>query len=130
MNLLYQQYLYSYKKDIRTAFSGFGRGWLLNKLLKAIDLYNKDKYEKAINILTKLKKSCKTTDEFCAVLLFTAVSYEGLSYLSTAVEVSLEMLEHDPSRSTAHSNLGLNYRQLGEFEKAISSFEKAIGASR
>ena len=126
MNAKYQNYLRCYKEHIRDAFEGFFRTWDRDALLRAIDLYNMDKYEEAIKILDRLRKKCKTVNEHCAVLTFTALCYDDLHYFASAVDCYLEILELDPERSEIRSNLGLLYRRMGEYEKAISCFNDAL----
>jgi tetratricopeptide (TPR) repeat protein len=126
MNAKYQHYLRFYKEHIRDSFEGFFRMWDRNALLRAIDLYNADKYEEALRILESLRKRCKTTNEHCAVLTFTALCYDDLHYFASAVDCYREILKLDPERSEIHSNLGLLYRRRGEYENAIYCFNDAL----
>lgn len=126
MNIKYDYYLKTYKDHIRDSFSGFWRKGLLNKLLGAIDLWNKNECEKAINALLSLRKSCKTVNEHCAVLMFTALCYDDMRYFAPAIETYKELLALDSTRSSAHSNLGLLYRQMGEYGQAVQAFQAAI----
>ena len=86
MNAKYQNYLRCYKEHIRDAFEGFFRTWDRDALLRAIDLYNMDKYEEAIKILDRLRKKCKTVNEHCVVLTFTALCYDDLLVLELVME--------------------------------------------
>lgn len=126
MNIKYDYYLKTYKDHIRDSFSGFWRKGLLNKLLGAIDLWNKNECEKAVNTLLSLRKSCKTVNEHCAVLMFMALCYDDMRYFAPAIAAYKEILELDPTRSSAQSNLGLLYRQMGEYGEAVQIFQAAI----
>ena len=126
MNIKYDYYMKSYAEHIRDAFQGFWRRGLWNKLMHAIDLYNGDKFEPAINILLQLRKKCKTVNEHCAVLTFIALCYDEMHYFAPCIEAYREILSLDPTRSSIQSNLGLMYRRTGEYDKAVLTFLKAL----
>lgn len=126
MNIKHDYYMRTYQEHIRDSFSGFWRRGLLNQLLNAIDLWNKNQLEKAINSLIELKKKCKTVNEHCAVLTFMALCYDDMRYFAPAVDAYKEILSLDPTRSNIQSNLGLLYREMGEYGEAVQFFQAAI----
>lgn len=126
MNIKRDYYYRTYKKEIRGAFSEKGRERLLAKLIDATILYNRNKFEKAIKKLLKLRERCETADDHCAVLLFTALCYDDMNYFTPAVEAYAEILDYDDTRSSVHSNLGLLYRRMGEYQKSVEIFKRAI----
>ena len=126
MNIKHDYYLRTYAENIRDAFSEPKRNKLLVKLVDAIDFYNNDEYEKALKILLRLRKKCKTVNEDCVVLLFTALCYTDMRYFAPAIDAYREIITIDPTRSTIYSNLGLLYRQMGEYQKAVETFLVAL----
>lgn len=126
MTIKQDYYLRTYQEHIRDSFSGFWRKGLLIQLLNAIDLWNKNELEKAINSLLALRKKCKTVNEHCAVLTFMALCYDDMRYFAPAISAYKEIIELDPTRSNARSNLGLLYRQMGEYGEAVQTFQSAI----
>ena len=119
-------YASTYKKQLRNAFSAPGDKKYYNQLLVAIDLYNKDRYEDAINKLMPLLNVCKCKDDAVAVLIFIALSYEGAGADEKAIDAYYELLRHDEEYSTAWSNLGLLFRRQGKHRDAISCYLNAI----
>ena len=126
MNIKYDYYMRTYSEHIRDSFSGFFRRRLLDKLLEAIDLFNKDKNEDALKILIRLNRKCKTDNERCAVLTFIALCYDEMYYFAPCIDAYRRVLSIDPKRSTIHSNLGLLYRRQGNYGDAIEAFQNAI----
>lgn len=61
----------TYKDIIRNAFEHDKRNY--HKLMKAISLYNDDKYTAAIKVLDKLKPMCANYQDYSAVLMFKAL---------------------------------------------------------
>lgn len=49
-----------------------------------------------------------------------------MRYFTPAVEAYAEALDYDGTRSTVHSNLGLLYRRMGEYQKSVEIFRRAI----
>lgn len=96
------------------------------KLLKALRFYNEDNYGKALNYLQSLLKTCKTKEEFSVVLLFTALCFSELQLNEHAIRVYQRLLERDPYHVKAHSNLGLEYMEIGDYDMAKVHFEKSI----
>ena len=126
MNIKRDYYYRTYKKEIRGAFSEKGRERLLVKLIDATILFNRNKFEKAIKKLLKLRTKCETADDHCAVLTFIALCYDDMHYFTPAIEAYSEVLEYDDTRSSVHSNLGLLYRRMGEYQMSVEIFKRAI----
>ncbi len=119
--LVYKQ---KYKEQIRNAFSS--DGFSLRRLLKAIALYNENKPAKAIAALDKIYKNCLYADDFCAVLLFKALCLEEQGNYYEAAECYKELLEHDKTHSTAWSNLGLVYQNLGRGADSLEAYKNSV----
>ena len=126
MKLIYENYRAVYADKIRSAFSEKGKQKLLEKLLQGIALYNNNRLEKALKKFKKLKEKCETRDEYAAVLLFIAKTYEDMGYPELELQTYKELLTHDQENSTAWSNMGLVYQARGDADEAIACYEKAI----
>ncbi len=129
MRLIYENYKAVYADKIRAAFSAKGKERLLKKLLKGVKCYNDNRLEKALKIFKKLLEKCETRDEYAAVLLFIAKTYEDMGYPELELQTYKQLLEHDGENSTAWSNMGLVYEARGESAEAIACYEKSIGVN-
>ena len=127
MGILNDYYYASYSEHIRTAFSGKGNRKNFRYLMHAIRLFNKNKAVRAIKVLEHIEKECKTSDDFCAVLMVKALCYEDLGYVGFAIMAYEKLLTYDDNRSSALSNLGRLYVTHGDYNKAIDVYSKAIG---
>ena len=96
------------------------------KLMKAIVQYNENKFRDAINILTELLKSCETNNDLAAVHLFLALCYDDQELWKQSLEHYVQVIRHDTTNDTAHSNAGLIYKKMGNFNDAIDCYKKAI----
>ncbi len=119
--MIYKQ---RYKEQIRNAFST--DKFTLRRLLKAIALYNENKPAKAVKVLDSIYKNCLYADDFCAVLLFKALCLEEQRDYYEAAECYKELLEHDKTHTTAWSNLGLVYQNLGRGNDSFEAYKNAI----
>lgn len=97
-----------------------------HKLMKAITLYNENKYDKAITLLDELYVVCAEADDFMAVLSFKALCLEELHRENDAIAAYEELLTHNASCSLAWSNLGLLYRNEGRFDDAMNAYLRAV----
>lgn len=96
------------------------------KLIKAISLYNANKFNSSISVLNSLLPKCTSDSEKYAVLLFTALSLTDSSAYEAAIDVYLEILKFNTSSSTVYSNLGLLYTNLGDLKNALDAYKKAV----
>ena len=115
-----------YQDELRTAFAEPERKHLRGRLLRAIQLYNGNKLDRAAKELQKLLPYCRTTDDFYAVLLFLALVYTDMQLPELATQTYYELLRHEQRRSTAWSNLGLLLRDQGHNRDAIGCFANAL----
>ncbi len=115
-----------YDHVLRRAFTEEGRGRYRKRVLDALSYYNRDQYEKAINICDSLLPLCVTSDDFCAVLMVKALSYSDAGLTEGAIDLYLELLRHDQTVSTAWSNLGVIFRRQGKNLDALSCYENAV----
>ncbi len=116
----------SYQKEIGKAFSDPDQKNGKKSLLKAIALYNENRFSAAISKLNTLMKKCKNREDFRAVLLFLALNYTDIGLHDQAIATYLELLRHDNSCSTAWSNLGLLYKKEGKQEEAFNCYQNAV----
>lgn len=121
-----RQYTELYRDKLRSAFTADGKKWQYTQLLLAVDRYNTDRHTAAIRILDGLREHCETTDDHCAVLLFTALSYSELGQTESAMQAYYELLRHDNTRSYAWSNLGMLYKRDGKHKDALGCFANAV----
>lgn len=118
-------YQKAYGKFIQNAFKDEPK--LEKKLLDAIDDYNQDNPSAAIAKLQKLRRECQRTDDLYAVTVFTALCYEDMRAwqdASTQYDAAVKMRND----TTLHSNLAFCLQNLGRFEEAEASYNRAIQA--
>ena len=121
-SLIYRDF---YKKIIGDAFRSDPRAMRL--LTNAITDYNYNKFEKAIKTLdVLLDRHCADSCDFSAVLMFKALCLSESGQKNAAAECYEQLLFHDYSNSTAWSNLGLIYADLGKIQQAEQAYVKAI----
>lgn len=114
-----------YKNELDGAFSD--NRDCKKELISAIRLYNENKYEKSLDILTNLEKECRTIAEKRAVGLFKALNYSDSGNDEDAKNEYQKLIDRYLENDTIYSNLGLIYKNHdGNFEKALECFEKAI----
>ncbi len=118
-------YASSYSKQIGNAFSEEQQRKEKNKLLKALAAYSENEPEKSVKLLNSLKKKCKNTDDFKAVLLFLGLSYTDLYMETEAIATYNELLTYDAFYPTAWSNLGNIYYNQKNYEEAIKCYESS-----
>lgn len=126
----FDKYIYKdfYKNIIGDAFSRDQKG--MNLLTKAITDYNYNKFDKAIKTLdTLLENYCAESCDFSAVLMFKALCLNESGQNNAAAECYEQLLLYDSSNSTAWSNLGLIYSDIGNTQRAEQAFTNAINAA-
>ena len=114
------------KNHIEFAFKGEGQEKLRKELLLGIHYFTIDENQKAINKLEGLLPHCKTDYDFVAVELFLANSYECIGGKQKAIELYRDVVARDPQKSTAWSNLGLIYKELGDIRNALDCLSEAV----
>lgn len=115
-----------YKKEIGSAFSAPDQKSQKRALLTAIARYSQNKHNGAVARLQALRKACRTPDDYNAVLLFLALSYEDAGATDDAIATYEELVKYAPTHSTGWSNLGLLYRKKGQNDRAILCYENAV----
>lgn len=120
----YKIYEDKYKDIIRNAFESDKRSY--HRLMKAISLYNDDKYTDAIKVLDMLKPMCINYQDYSAVLMFKALCHTDAKQSHNAVATYEELLKMDHSNSMAWSNLGLEYTHINRTDLAENAYKKAI----
>lgn len=115
-----------YRDVISDAFTGEDRKKERADLIKAISLYNANKFNASISLLNSLLPKCTSDREKYAVLLFTALSLTDSSAYEAAIDIYLEILKFNTSSSTVYSNLGLLYTNLGDLKNALDAYKKAV----
>lgn len=121
-----KKYEAHYKKEIGAAFSAPDRKKEKRTLLKGIACFHEDRFQKGISLLTSLKRSCRSRDEYGAVLLFLALNYEKSGLTDQAIATYEELLKHKQNYSRAWSNLGSVYIDKGMYDKSVHALEEAI----
>lgn len=114
----------AYEEELRGAFHD--EPLLRKKLLCACRLYDESNYRKALKYLYQLMKDAEYKEDICPVLLFTALCYTDANVPEEAIKVYNDLLQIDSRNAQAHSNLGLLYMTVGNFEKALEHYDKAI----
>ena len=116
-------YQKAYGKFIQNAFKDEPK--LEKMLLSSIDDYNRNKASAALRKLGKLRKECQRTDDIYAVTVFTALCYEDIGAWDDALaqyDAAVKMRND----TTLHSNLAYCLQNLGRFEEAEESYQRAI----
>ena len=116
----------SYKNEIRTAFSRPDKKKYKKTLLKAMALYNEQKYTASLKLLGTLSSVASTTDERCVILLFEALNCSDAGMTDDAIKKYETLLKYDEKRATAWSNLGILYKDKGKKEEAFECYGKAV----
>ena len=125
----------AYGSIIGNAFHNEGEEY--DRLMKGIELYNKDRYGKAIDLLVDLLISGEvvTAQEKFAVNFFIAQCYVEQEDFVSGIETYEELLESfdpnqlydaDRNRIILYNNLGNAYNEVGQFEDAKEILEKAF----
>ncbi len=117
---LYQK---AYGEYVQNAFCDDPK--LEKKLFDAIDDYNQNKPAAAVAKLSKLRKECQRTADIYAVTVFTALCCDDMKAYEEAVRHYQAALQIRPSSSLT-SNMGLCFQRLGDKEKAMTAYERAV----
>lgn len=99
------------------------------KLMKAITLYNSNRYTAAVAKLDALQKQCNCSADHSAVLMFRALCFSERNLYGEAITTYEELLKYDAQNSRAWSNLGLNYAKSGRSDLAENAYRNAIRAN-
>jgi len=114
----------AYRQELGKAFQN--KPSLRKKLLCAYRLYNEDNYRKALKYLYQLLKAAESREDTCAVLLLIALCYTDTNVPQEAIKAYEKLLQVDLYHAQSHSNLGLLYVKVGEFEKARQHYDSAV----
>lgn len=116
---LYQK---AYPEFIQDPFSDQPK---LEKLFyHAVHDYNQRKPSAAVAKLEKLRRECQRTSDLRAVTIFTALCLNDMQKYEAAIGQYDAALKIRDS-STLHSNMGLCYQKLGDFQAAEDSYLRA-----
>ena len=85
--------------------------------------YKQKKYIKALNLLKKLLKKVKSRQ---ILLKDIAMCHYRMNNLNEALAAVQESLSIDPDKISSNYAEGLILRELGEYDKSISSFRKVL----
>lgn len=96
------------------------------KLLCAARLFDEHNYRKAFKYLGQLRDQCKTADDYYAVWHLVALCFTRSGMYQEAIRIYRQMVENNLGDSRIHSNMGYNYSELGELDKAMSCYNEAL----
>lgn len=116
-------YRKAYSEYIGTAFSQEPK--LEKMFYNAVDDYNQGKPSAGIAKLEKLRKQCQRSDDYYAVIVFTALCYDDMKLYSKALEQYYAALQLRRS-STIASNMGLCHERMGNAEQAMDAYIQAV----
>lgn len=97
------------------------------KFFSALQDFNMDRYASAIKKLEALRLNASRSADRFAIEFFTGLCYDELKQLPDAVRHYTAALQYRED-STAASNLGICYNQLGDDRSAIDAYKRAIRA--
>ena len=89
-------------------------------------MYDESNYRKALKYLYQLLKDAEYKEDVCSVLLFIALCYTDAHIPEEAIKVYTKLLQIDPRNPQVHSNLGLLYIEVGDFETAREHYDRSI----
>ena len=122
------RYNSSYRDIIGDAFKDDRKA--RKSLMRAISLYNDNRYDDAVVLLDSLHSLCTSPEDYSAVLMFRAVCFSERNRYEEAIAAYEELLMYDNNNSRAWSNLGLNYKNAGRIELAENAYRNAIRVNR
>ena len=122
-----KRYESQYRDIIGTAFVNDRAS--RKKLMKAITLYNNNRYDAAVAKLDALKTHCTCSADHSAVLMFRALCFSERDLYGDAITTYEALLKYDGQNSRAWSNLGLNYAKSGRSDLAENAYRNAIRAN-
>lgn len=92
----------------------------------AVKFLKAEKYEKGIELLTKLTQRANTNT---APYINLAIAYQRIGNVVAAEENLKKAIELSPDHPIANHEYGLLYRRTGRFTEAKKSYEKALEKS-
>lgn len=119
-------------KDVAERFQGILIGVFddnkttYNRLMKAMSLYENERYKKANRILDKLENKCKRNCEYVAVYYMKAICYKERGLLANAIAEYQNLLKYNMNHSVAWSNLGLLYQACNDMDNAYEAYCNSI----
>lgn len=116
----------TYAKQIGNAFARSDSKKHRKQLLRALALYNENKYDAALKLFDELEKVCDTRDDYGAVLFFRALCYAETGHLEVAAKEYESSLRYNEKQATAWSNLGILKTKLGKSKEAMECYENAL----
>ena len=122
----YKTYESEYDYIIGKAFLGKENEKSRKELLRAIDLYNQNKFNLSREKLEKLRTKCVLSSDRYAVDMFIALAYTDSKMYNEAVKSYEKILSYDVSKSDVWSNLGYVYEKQGNFDKSVECYMKSI----
>lgn len=121
-----------YNKSIETAYAPYMKDAFLQNdknrraLVEAVELYHNGKYPKALAALTALLPRCESHKDKTVVLFFVGLTRSRQGDRQGAVEAYRELTRLDPRHYLAWSNMGEQYRHLGQMEEAVNCYREAV----
>lgn len=116
-------YRNSYRQFIGDAFEkDKGRELLF---MTAIHKYQQNRYDRTLSLLARLEPTCKNDTERFAVLFFRALCLDEMEAYQPASACYEELLTIRDD-STIASNLGICYQRLGQNDRSLNAYLRAI----
>ena len=115
-----------YKVQLGSAFSSKGQERHLARMLQAVALMDKEKWEKAEKILLQLKDKCTSLADTAAIYLLYGMSCEGRGNKEKAAGIYKELLARDAQSTLGWTALGHLYQRYGKPKEAVECFQKAL----
>lgn len=116
-------YQKAYEEFIQNAF--YDDPKLEKKFYKAVHNYAQSKPSAAISKLEKLRRECQRSNDLRAVTVFTALCLDDMQLYHKAIDQYDAALRIRDS-STLHSNMGLCYLRLGQYQESEACYKRAI----
>lgn len=113
-----------YTNEIKNAFYDDKKN--RKQLLKALQNYNANKYEKSIKLLNELNPLCKNSEEKYAVHFFLALNHSELEDYAKSISIYESMIQIGIADSTIFSNLSILYTKIGDLDKSLKVCKMAI----
>ncbi len=93
------------------------------ELANAIELYNSQQYNDAVNLLNNLVKNDQSN---YSVYYYRALSYDALNNYEKAVEDYKNVIKHAPDLAIAYYSLAVDYDNLNNYKLAKQNYKKYV----
>ena len=96
------------------------------ELVNACRYFDESNYKRAVQILRKLTKKAETEQDKVPVFTIAARCYTESQLPEEAINIYYQLLDISPDNSRAHSNIGLEFVTIGDYEMALKHYNMSL----